>query len=504
MAKASKTQTPAHSSAARRSSANPRPRGGREFDFSKHSRPKSRAPKDDKTIRADAPQIELVRPAWTGSTGTTVRPLPCFDIHIEDQDVFAHSRKEPKEWFFNDWIRGYRCVKYVGIDQKLTFAICDPRDTEYDMNTNPYMVLYRAIMDATKQGEAYIGQKRVIDEKWFPLTNRDSPKCAFNSPTDLYFMQGLIYQHNGEVTISGGKPRGAKDKDLPQIIQMSKTAGEDLMEALNEFREDGQGDGFDAFKIPDITSLTDGWYVTIYNPDKHPTPGQSSASAPQEGQTVQEEEYSEESASDKKGRNREFKGWKAHCSDEFLYTKDGSTYRAKRDLSPLEDKIRENVLWFDNVLRVPTMEETAAFCATAYRSMPVLLDFAWQDHPEFFTDEVKGILRARTSGEGVEVPSIGDEDEDEVVGDEPVGPSTSAALPDMSVEEEVPPAEEADEEAALAAAEKAAARARKRREGGDEEPAPKNKRVKKKKVSATNGSAPGKRRKVPKKKAASE
>ena len=492
-----KATTPATT---RRGTANPRPRGGKQFDFSKHSRPKSRTPKDDKTIRTDATQIELVRPAWNGSTGTTFRPLPCFDIAVENEDVFMHSRKEPKEWFYSDWIRGYSAAKYVGIDLKLTFLLCDPRD-DYDMSLNPYVALYRAIMDATKHGEAMIGTKNVITTKWFPLTNRESPKCAFSNPTTLYYVQGLVYQHNGEVLVGGGRPRGAKPKDLPQIIQLSRSAGEELLELLNQFRRDGRGDGCSAFQVPDVTSLEEGFYITIFNPDKHPLPGNSAVTLAA-GEGVKEEEYTEESEGGGKSRSREFKGWKTHVGDQFIYTKDGATYKAKRDLTPLEAKIRENLLWFDNILRVPSAEETAAWCAAAYRSMPDLLHFGWQDNPEFFTDEVRGILAAKTSGAGVEVPSI-EEDEAYDEGDEL--PGASAALPVLSGDDE----EDDDGKKMLAAAKEAQERARRRREGLPEEGGESDSRVsgddgatrrkKRKKVTS-----PASRKKVPGKKSAAK
>ena len=446
----------------RRNLANPRPRETEDFDFGANSRPSSRVPKDDRTIKQDAPSLELVRPSWNGKSGTVIRPLPCFDIQITDDDVFMSSRRSAKRDHMSDWIRGYPAVKYIGIDTKLTFILFDPREANagrYDPSTNPYSILYRAVEDAVEDSEAMIVNKDVLTNKWAPLVGRGQ-KQAFSYKTFLYFMQGLIYQHNGEVLVKKGRPRGLRDKDWPQIIELSKTGAESMLELLSD-QVDGNfdSDDYNQFKYPDVTSLTEGFFVTIYNPDKHSIDLETSVEPDAE---AEEDDFGEASGTAEKKKSREFKGWKASISDTYVYSEEGAKKKAKRDLTKVEDEIREKILWWNNVIHVPTHEEICMFCATAYRSMPDLLHYGWQENPEFFTDEVKGILAARTSGPGAEVPPMEEDDLSEPVD----APSKAAqSLPELDDDEEY---EEIDVDAEeenrkRAAAASAASRSSKRR-----------------------------------------
>ena len=480
----------------RRNLANPRPRVTEDFDFAANSTQTSRVPKDDRTIKKDAPSLELVRPSWNGKSGTVIRPVPCFDVQIEDDDVFMHSRRSARRNHLSDWIRGYPSVKYIGIDTKLTFVLWDPieeKANRYEPATNPYMILHRAVQDAVEDSEAMISNKDVLTTKWAPLVG-NSQKKAFQYRTYLYFMQGVIYQHNGEILVRKGRPRGLRDKDWTQVIELSKTGAESITDLLDE-RVEGNfnSDDYNQFRYPDVTSLTDGFFITIYNPDKHGVDVEVVA----EDSEAEEDNFGEATGTAEAKKSREYKGWKASISDTFTYVDDGKRKRAKRDLSQLEDEIREKILWWQNLIHVPCHDEISMLCATAYRSMPDLLHYGWQENPEFFTDEVKGILAARTSGPGAEVPPMDDEDDDEVIPDDPSPAKTSQSLPELDDDdddeyEEIDVDAEAEEKKRAAAA-SAASRSSKRR-----------KKVKKKAPAgeATEGAPRKKKKKVPPKKEA--
>jgi hypothetical protein len=69
-------------------------------------------------------------------------------------------------------------------------------------------------------------------------------------------------------------------------------------------------------------------------------------------------------------------------------------------------------LWWDNVLHFPTHDEIAGWLALSFKSMPEVLRYCWKDDPEFFTDEVEGILGDRTT---VSIEAPFEEDEADVV-----------------------------------------------------------------------------------------
>ena len=472
MAKKTKTaarpalQKPNTKTTARRGlNSNPRPRGKVGFDFGKNSRPKTGAPQDDRTLNPDGPRCDLVRPAWNGSTGTVVRLHPCLDINIEDADVFAHGRVDCRDWQMSDWIRGYRAVKYVGIDQKVTFLLMDPEKEqagEHVWTNNPYKILNDAVHQALKAESAMLGNRDVMARSWPNLVNKDSKKKAFNATTWLYFAQCSIYQHNGTVYVKDGiPPRGLRDDDITQILELSKSGGEELITALDSRHEDFNGDAedFDQFIYPNPVDLASGPFITIYNPDKHKAVEVVMGAAEdtiEESDGPEEEEYDEskDRARKKKGGSKEMIGWKIHIEDQFLYSNDKKIRRGKVDLTKWESTLRDRLVWWDNVLWVPSFEEQAKMLAAAFRSCPDLLYYGWKDNEEFFTDEVKGILQARTSGPGAEVPGDDDDDnDDEVVGTVATGRRTSAGVPD--IDDDLPEEDEDEyaEEAVVAAVE---------------------------------------------------
>jgi hypothetical protein len=133
-------------------------------------------------------------------------------------------------------------------------------------------------------------------------------------------------------------------------------------------------------------------------------------------------------------QNDGFVGWGANASDTFLYTHKRKTHEASNDISEYEDVIRSSVLWWDNVLHFPTHEEICAWLAQAFKSMPEVLRFCWQDDPELFTDEVEGIMGDRTTV-AVSEP-FEDEDEEDDVAPRVQQKSRSLAIPKLETPSE--------------------------------------------------------------------
>lgn len=369
----------------------------RNFRFSEYSKPQSKTPKDDRTLSRKGPQVEIVRPKWHGSAPMTFRPLPM--TCAEDPSLFDPTRLSTDEFDFSDFWRGLPAVKYVGIDQKFTFLAYNPRrlhDENYNPRTdNPYHVLYNAIMDAVKKtGEAIVNGRDVMTGKWAPLIS-DGPQKAFQAPTKIYFLQGALYESDGELYVKkNSPPKGLRDGDLPQIIEISKSAGDKLAKKLNMLNPAYQGDTDieyqnEMYLYGDIVDLTNGSFITLFNPDKH-------------NNIVDAFEDFDEAESNDSG----FQSWGVAINPDFSYVAQRQQQVVSGDLSQYADTVRSRVVDWDSLLYFPPDEEICLWMAQAFRSMPALLHFGWADNPAFFTDEVNGVLANR-----VQVSAGGGSDE---------------------------------------------------------------------------------------------
>jgi len=353
---------------------------------------------------------------------------------------FDPTRLSLNAYDFSDFMRGYPAAKYVGIETKFTFITYDPRwprDSGYNpRRDNPFHVLYNALADAAKSGKALAAGRNLMTTEWVPLisaTNRDK---AISAPTKLYFVQGAIFEHGGEVFAGGKKaPRGLGEDDLPQIIELSKTAGDDIATKLNQLAPNYTGETHlelqdEIFHYGDVTNLEHGAFVTVFNPDKHDV---ADPDAPA------------------KGGSREFKSWSVMISRQFQYVAQRQPHTVSADISAYKNVIADRLVWWDDLIYVPKTEEICLWLAQAFVQMPDMLRYGWTDNPEFFSDEVNGVLANRllvpaagpSSGSGYSLPPGEDEVPTTTVSSaipRDIGPVTAD---DEEVEEEL--SEEADE-----------------------------------------------------------
>jgi hypothetical protein len=397
----------------------------RNFRFSDYSKPQSKAPKDDRTLNRKGPQVEIVRPKWNGAAPMTFRPLPM--LCAEDPSRFDPTRLTTDEYDFSDFMRSIPSVKYVGIDQKFTFLSYDPRRTynsAYNPRTdNPYHVLYNAVMDAVKKtGEAKVNGRDVMTGKWAPLVS-DGPMKAFNNPSKMYFLQGVVFESDGDLFIKGGSPpKGLRDGDLPQIIELSKSAGDKIAKKLNLLNPDYTGDNDveyqdQMYAYGDVVDLTNGMFFTLFNPDKH-------------SNVVDLLEDLDGAAEENEGG---YTSWGVGINPTFDYVAKRQPVSISADISQYADRIANQIVPWDDILYFPPDEEICLWMAQAFRSMPTLLEFGWQDHPEFFTDEVQGILSNRTQATGAAPNEEDDEDDTPVIAPkasrQAVKPARASSLP---------------------------------------------------------------------------
>jgi hypothetical protein len=228
----------------------------------------------------------------------------------------------------------------------------------------------------------------------------NGPKKAFNAPTKLYYIQGLIYESDEDLFIKqNGMPKGVGKDDLPQIIQLSKSAGDALVKKLNKLAPDYTGstdvdNQHQLYMYGDIVNLEAGMFLTVFNPDVHKNVS----------------DYDEELESESSSNDDGFQSWGVALNPEFTYMSRKELISVPGDLTEHADIIKRRIVPWDDLLYFPADEEIALWMAQAFRSMPDLLQFGWADNPEFFTDEVHGVLASRTQVSTADMDS--DEEED--------------------------------------------------------------------------------------------
>jgi hypothetical protein len=352
-------------------------------------------------------------------------------------------------------------AKFVGLDSPVSFLLYDPRwkhDQSYNPRENPYNILYYAIKDVVKADDksAMLGKRDVFNVKWINILEK-----KFSAPNNkATFIQGAVYQHRDKIYVQGGKaPLGLGDKDSPVILEMlSGSVWDSMCEVLMQ-KPDGvranSDDIMGSFVYGDPTLLNGGAFLSCYNPEVHlasldfqfGATQELAAGADAEVDTIEYEDPNSDDDDDARGgkkKKKEFTSWKIAAGHNLFYTnKEGLRKKANPDLSQYEDRIREQFMWFDDLFHFPTTEEVVAILARAFRGVPNMLRFGWADNPEFFTDEVKGILAARTQGAVPEVPTDDDDLDESNIRAAGGGRRSSALIEDLELD---PDAELSDDE----------------------------------------------------------
>ena len=378
-------------------------------------------PNDDLCFSKDA-QLTVVRPRWKGDFPLVFKALPAIDP--DDLHTLLAARKSSEDNDYTDWMRSLPGLKYVGIDRQISCITYDPRwkrSRGYNPHENPYNVLYSSIYDAVENnGEAILGGRNVFTGKW----NIALKKKMCSTKNKLTFIQGAIFINNDKNYVLGGKaPLGLGADDLPVVVEMQSISSiKSLIKSLcarPEKRADSN-DILGSFVHGDPTSLTDGSYFCVYNPKKHTDRlamlnGQQKLSASDDDEEVEYDDDISDDDSSREGDDKKFQGWEATLfKDLYYHKKDGKRVKAKPDLTPFADTIRERHLWFDDILHIPETEELCLMLAQAFKSMPKMLQYGWSEHPEFLTADVKAVFKARTTGQGVDVPADEDDEDEDI------------------------------------------------------------------------------------------
>lgn len=431
------------------------------YDNRVHGRPDSRIPPGNYILNEGSTKLNLVRPEYE-KPPLIVRPFPALD-YAEPGAKFQLGRQAPEEGAYTDWFVRVPTADYVGLtkEDKKTFVLYSPTDKE-DRAGNPYVIFYyacTAAFDAGKFGcgQSWLGEwNRLIDIA--KAGNRDSK--GIKKPSAKYLMQGAVYA-NGEKTYVNAKrarPLGLADGDELPVICVSEQAGRGMIGLLDQRKEEYDasnealdpsvgfvwGDPVGKF-LPGKRLITNGGvFLTVFHPKYTKITGEHSSwdgTIPESG----------------------FQGYEVALAKALDIN--GQTLTPRIDELGVGTLFEKLQFWWDDpvsgekgLVRIAPVEQQALWVAQAFRAIPQLLLFAWAEHDEFMTAEVKGVLAARasavvpgaTSSTGVALAATRQ-------------PSTrkdpTAPTPPPPEEDEVdaPTGEEAGEAEAEAAAEAAAA-----------------------------------------------
>jgi hypothetical protein len=358
-----------------------------------------------------------------------VRILPNFNYDNPDGPFDPTRLDVNEEGSFSDWWRSVPAARQVGLSQQFTFLLYDPRQVlsgDYDVNSNPYIVFSRAITKAKKMAEAIVRGKDVMTAKWGSYVD----KRLIRYPQSIGFAQVLMYQNGDDVFAKNGIPLGANEKDLPQILQVSNTAESSFLGLVNarapEY-EDNPDDQHTAFVHGDIVDLERGKFVSFFDPStcmdliiKLGNLQIPQDATDEDCDSLVSDFLNRHTSHGTKPMADDFKGdgWGAAILDTFPYELGGrkKLFRPSLTEKPeIEEAVYRNVMWWDDLLHFPDQEEICVMMAHAYLEEPNLLEFGWLDHPEFFTDAVRGVLKSRTYHAAPQAELMDDSDAQEGV-----------------------------------------------------------------------------------------
>lgn len=352
-------------------------------------------PRDDRTTKPNA-GIHLVRPAFNAPKPMVIRILPCKNY--DDQSKFDSTRFSSDAGDFSEWAVSIPAAKYIGMDQKFSFLLYDPLQEDYDARENPYFIFWNAIRSAVRAGEARLGRNNVMTSSWIAYMPQGGKQCI-DKPKSQTFYQALVYQNYDDIYIKGGgRPIGAREDNMPCVVQISSHAHEQLLNLLGEEDSTYAGDPDDwraRYKYGDIVDFDGGKFVAFYNP-------KCQSIAELSGQSASTSILMDDSdVPDTDGDSSEVRGYAVAIVDKFHYANGGRVFAKSAVLDDQRndwfDTIPTRIKDWDDILFFPTHDEICKYMATAYRSEPNLLKYAWRLNREFFTDEVNGILNNRVT-----------------------------------------------------------------------------------------------------------
>lgn len=325
-----------------------RSRGNRRYVFADHGAGSSSFEGNHNHI-CKAGKAEVWKPAWTGGP-TTIRILPQRSPDDSTQwDPFLLSQEAGH---FGDWIRKYNGFVGAG-NSRVTALTSDPSFGEIATAApRPIALLREAIRRA----------KRLKVERpgWSSLLEGGNNRGAELPPiTDLYLVQAGMFMQGAKNYMQA--PKGLTPDSNTVVFMLTKTAGEALINAINE--------AYTRDPNFDPVAINRGAFATIYNLAEGDPRQQNQPIAPAR---IDPGNWSNRGAATAKGYG---------CFVDMTFG------GLSPELTAIANQVEAKVKLWDEILWIPTPEEEAQLIADEYPAD--LCMYAWENHPEWITDKIR-------------------------------------------------------------------------------------------------------------------
>ena len=211
------------------------------------SRPDSN--RGDHTLKPGAGII--MRPSWTKSDATVIRPFPCTEGNSFQPARYSES--ECSKWFFEATM-----VSSFGNPQKSWIAY-DPEDHNYEVRSNPSVMVYDLAYQVANNTNV-----RGPQEWALAIKGGAGKSATVSKPDRVLIVRCAVYEYKGE-------PKQPIDGLAPHhqtvFMVLKKSAAQALIRELSLLKNDGAsstGNVNDKFKSGDVVSVKDGAFLVFY------------------------------------------------------------------------------------------------------------------------------------------------------------------------------------------------------------------------------------------------
>jgi hypothetical protein len=313
---------------------------------------------------------EIRKPTWNG-TQTVVRFLPQWDF---EEHRWTPFRTSPEPMRFGDWIRRYEAVRGFG-SEGMTFLLYDPTDRTYDVRSNPCVRLFNNISKSIDNA--------TCEPDWPQLfKGGQGRKATLTRPQPIYLARAGIFKINSkDLVVDSRAPLGLSSNDPAYFMELPRSAGEKLINLLEEKNEDYKGDMDEyhlAYKYGDIVSLEHGAYVSIFEEGTNQDNQQSAAdNAPRQLSftTGGRGNYGNN------GGGTKFKGYDVRIESTY------KGFSAALNTPAHEKIIKDKQRPWEECLQFLTHQQQAFLVQDGFPPKAIL--YAWKDNPEWIKDETR-------------------------------------------------------------------------------------------------------------------
>lgn len=396
-----------------------------QYDNESHGREDSSLPPGNRIYNTELTKLKVVFPS-SDKGPTIIRPWPCLDYKDPSQIIPGRATLHPKG--VSEFCIRVTTAQMCGLPdrghQRLSWILYEPWLAQQKREGNPLMIMFFALKSALKQAKNagnWDLVKQIFGQHGDITAGKTGKAASFSGPRPVWLMQGEVFFNGDKDYCTGNErrvPLGMDPSDDLVVIQISGASGDRYMELLDtpkpNIDADYTAEPWKAFRFGDPTGVPNanggvdgGSVVYLFNPKKT---------------RVQ----------DVLGRNGKIPcavinntfmplvntGWDGKLTDDqrkspmapepgllpSYKAPDGTVYTATMTPDRAQ-RVRDKwQFWWDDpntsqkgLLRVPSVEEQCEYIAHGFHAMRKMLEYAWSDHREFFSDGVRAILNERRS-----------------------------------------------------------------------------------------------------------